>query len=266
MSDSSLSCSSAVYVACGGSVQGTRHIRSSIPCEDAWAHETLPGCLILAIADGLSSSELGGKGAELASTASVGALFDLMKKKEFGKEGIDMPEILRRGVAVGRNALEVCATSENELLSSYGTTLLVVVLMDGTAWCGHIGDGTCITVTGDDATILSAPGNAEYANETPVLTGTDWEKHLRISSGDADAIILATDGCQGALIRKESGDYVPYYPFILPLMKTLKEYYLEGRDCNAEICDLLFSDRMRALSSDDMTLVTGFCSSGVTSE
>lgn len=59
------------YFACGASVAGTRHIRDQIPCEDAWAGVILPGALIIAVADGLSSAEHGGKGADIAVSSSV---------------------------------------------------------------------------------------------------------------------------------------------------------------------------------------------------
>lgn len=249
------------YFACGGSVQGTRHIQGSIPCEDAWAFENLPGCLVLAVADGLSSADYGGKGAEAAVTACVREVAGLIKMTNDDGE-IPVSDIIRDGIARGRSSLTVLAETNEHPLSSYATTLALVVMKGDCVWCGHIGDGVCACVFGDDVSVLSAPGNAEYANETAVLTARTWEKHLRISSGKADAVLLATDGCQGALIRREEGGLQPYKPFIIPLVKALREYVIEGRDCNAEICDLLFSDRMRALSSDDMTLAAGFSSPG----
>jgi hypothetical protein len=36
--------------------------------------------------------------------------------------------------------------------------------------CGHIGDGACAILSGNEVSLLSVPGNTEYANETAVLT------------------------------------------------------------------------------------------------
>lgn len=239
-------------------MQGTRHIRDGIPCEDAWAFDTQCGCLVLAVADGLSSAENGGKGAELVSAASVRAIVDLIKTVTSDGISIDVPEIIQSGIKKGRDVVSSYAEQEDQTISSYATTLIIVVMRGDEVWCGHIGDGVCVTVSGDEVLVLSAPGNIEYANETAVITSRSWEKQLRISSGIADAVLLATDGCQGAVIRREEDGIKPYNPFVLPLVKALREYSAEGRDCNAEICDLLFSERMRALSSDDMTLAAGF--------
>ncbi|MCA1916394.1 PP2C family serine/threonine-protein phosphatase [Methanospirillum hungatei] len=245
------------YIACGASVAGTRHIRDQIPCEDAWAGVILPDALIIAVADGLSSAEYGGKGADIAVSSSVRDATDAYKPGEQ-----DIPALIRSAMSAGREAIHDHALSEGLHISSFATTLLLAVLTPDGAFCGHIGDGACVALSEGEASLLSVPGTAEYANETAVLTAQTWESHCRISHRAADAIICATDGCQGALIRREDGAYVPYSPFVVPLVRSLGEYLDEGRDLNSEIADLLSSSRMRALSSDDMTLAVGFSLSG----
>jgi hypothetical protein len=246
------------YVACGASVAGTRHIRDQIPCEDAWAKAILPGALAIAVADGLSSAESGGKGAEIAVNTSVGIIADaLMADKE-----PDISNLIRMAAGKGRENIERDACLNGVEISSYATTLLVAVLINDCAVCGHIGDGACVTLSADTASVLSLPGPSEYANETAVLTGKNWESQLRISSGTGSAVICATDGCQGAIVRRDEGSFIPYNPFIVPLVRSLESYISEGRDLNLEISDLLTSSRMQALSSDDMTLAVGFCLPG----
>ena len=258
--------SSQKYAAFGACVAGSRHNHDHIPCEDAWGREILPDSLIIAVADGLSSAEHGGKGASLAVASSIKAAVDELRKRgqtdADPEVKTDIPDIIRQAVRAGRDALESCAASEEMPLSSYATTLLIALMSHDGVYCGHIGDGACVIISGEVVSLLSAPGNAEYANETPVLTGKDWEKQLRISIGSGDAVLLATDGCQGALIQKEEGLQIPYGPFIVPLLTSLKRFFLEGRECNSEIADLLSSSRMRALSSDDMTLAAGIRISG----
>ena len=241
------------YIACGASVAGTRHIRDQIPCEDAWARIILSDALIIAIADGLSSAEYGGKGAEIAVSSSVRIAADAYRAGEQ-----DITSLITAAMGAGREHIDNHAISERLDISSLATTLLMAVLTPNGVVCGHIGDGACVTLSEGEASLLSIPGPATYANETAVLTAQNWESQLRISHGAADAIICATDGCQGALIRREDGAYVPYGPFVVPLVRSLEQYVGEGRDLNTEIADLLSSSRMRALSSDDMTLAVGF--------
>ncbi|HOJ97612.1 MAG TPA: PP2C family serine/threonine-protein phosphatase [Methanospirillum sp.] len=242
------------YITCGASVAGTRHIRDQIPCEDAWGGVILPGALILAVADGLSSAEHGGKGAAIAISSGINTAADILRTEQ----DPDIAFIIREAVREGREYIKACARSEGTDISSYATTLLMAVLTPDKVVCGHIGDGACVILSDGKASLLSVPGQTEFVNETAVLTQTNWESHLRITSGRGDAILCATDGCQGALMRREEGAYIPYEPFIVPLVRSLKQYCIENRDLNAELADLLVSSRMRALSSDDMTLAVGF--------
>ncbi len=244
---------SGSFIACGASVAGTRHIRDQIPCEDAWARIILPDALIIAVADGLSSADYGGKGAEIAVSSCIQNAADVYRAGEQ-----DIAALIRTAMGAGRADIDDHALSEGLDISSCATTLLMAVLTPDGVFCGHIGDGACVTLSEGEASLLSTPGSAEYANETAVLTSKNWESQLRISQGTADAVICATDGCQGALIRREDGAYVPYSPFVVPLVRSLEQYVGEGRDLNTEIADLLSSSRMRALSSDDMTLAVGF--------
>ncbi len=243
-----------MYIACGASVAGTRHTHGDRPCEDAWSAVTHSDALILAIADGLSSAPCGGTGATIAVSTSVMHAADLLKADETQ----DPADVLLNAFSTARETIEQSALSCGREISDYATTLLVTILTHDEVICGHIGDGACVTVLDSELSVLSPPGKAEYANETASLTRKNWRQVIRISSGTADAVLCTTDGCQGALIRHEQGSYVPYGPFIIPLVRSLERFAHEERDLNTEIADLLSSPRMQALSSDDMTLAVGF--------
>lgn len=237
------------FLAFGVSVAGVRHIRNQVPCEDSCVHAVFPDCSIIAVADGLSSAGNGKTGAEIGTRACVDAASVLARE-----EGITPEDLIRQAVSAGRSAIQAFAEMEMNPIASYGTTMLIAYVSHAGSWCGHIGDGVAVNVRGDEVSLLSGPGHSEYANETAVLTASDWEKSLRISSGPAGTLVLATDGCQGAVIRRENGRYMPYLPFILPFVHSLYRFVDEKRDVAAEIRDLLSSERMQALSSDDMTL------------
>jgi|GEM_PF-933131 len=243
----------------GASVQGVSHRKSNRSCEDAYAFRYAGVYLIIAVADGVSSVNNGGKGAEIAVNGAVDACSEMIRKGETQGE-----LLISEGISAGRKAILDHAYLEGMPLSSYATTLLLVCISENKVFCGHIGDGAVICVKNEDIHILSEPVRCEYANETTVLTGSDWKCALRRSSGECDVVILVTDGCQNALLRRKNAQFFPYNPFILPLVRSLPDYVRKGEDVNQAISDLLFSEKMQALSSDDMTLVIAFKSPGET--
>lgn len=234
----------------GASVEGYRHRKEQIPCEDAFASAVYQNCPIVAVADGLSSARFGGVAADIASRSCVDAVSTLLKEEKISPE-----DIIRRAIKASRDAVIAAAKEAEASSSDYGTTILLLIIMEGRVWCGHIGDGVAVTINEDSVSLLSGPGESEYANETAVLSAPDWERRLRISVREGSAAVIGTDGCQGALVRKEQGEIVPYRPFILPLVKSLIRFFKEGRDGSAAVMELLRSDRMQQLSADDMTLV-----------
>ena len=243
----------------GASVAGGRHEKNQIPCEDAFASAVYQNVPIVAIADGLSSARFGGLAADIASRSCVDTVTTLLEE---GKKSPE--EIIRRAIRTSRDAV-IAASAEAKLsISDFGTTILLLVIMDGKIWCGHIGDGVAVTINEGSVSLLSGPGQSEYANETAVLAAPDWERVLRISIREGNAAVIGTDGCQGALIRREHGEIVPYEPFILPLVKSLLRFIREGRDGQEAVRDLLRSDRMQQLSSDDMTLAIIYGTGGET--
>lgn len=234
----------------GASVAGYRHQKNQIPCEDAFASVVYQNFPIVAVADGLSSARFGGLAADVASRSCVDAVSTLLK------EGYESPEdIIRKAIHASRDAVVAAAQEAEVPISFFGTTIMLLMIMEGKVWCGHIGDGVAVSINEGSVSLLSGPGVSEYANETAVLSAPDWERALRISVMDGNTAIIGTDGCQGALVRREQGDIVPYEPFILPLVKSLLRFIREGRDGTASVMDLLRSDRMQQLSADDMTLV-----------
>lgn len=238
------------FMVFGASIPGMHHRKDKLPCEDAFGYRNIEDSLVIAVADGVSSAKNGREGADIAVRRSLDAGAWLFREREKHPD-----KIIMEAISESRTALLSHAELEGQPLSSFATTLIVAYISKGRVWCAHVGDGAVVCISGKDLYTLSEPERCEYANETRVLTCHDWEQSLRISSGNADIVLLSTDGCQNVLLNRVNGVTHPYGPFILPLIRSLTDYIQNREDINSAIRDLLLSDRMQALSSDDMTLV-----------
>lgn len=238
------------YIA-GATVTGPRHEKDGVPGQDAWGwQKSTDGTSLIAVADGLSSVRNGGMGSAMSVSALIKATGDN------ALPGLDMtPEGVLSLFVLARKALEEQAAADGTELGEYGTTLLILMYREGRVITGQIGDGMIISGSRGVFSILSIPATAGYANETASLTAPDWEPDLIIRTGTADTLIMATDGCQGVLARKERTGYVPYLPFITPFRKFVMEGARTGRDGNQAISELLLSRKMREFSYDDKTMV-----------
>ena len=236
----------------GACVQGERHIRTGEPCQDAFFWSPIPGGVVTAIADGLSSAVHAETGARIAVERVCRAVVS-----SYGVQSDpDQNDLIRHAIREARRGVIEEAERAGARPSLYGSTLIVAILGNGTLTVGHIGDGIAAGVQKGTTLIISGPGESEYANETACLTQHDWESFLRITEAvHIEALILATDGCQGAIAIRKNGDLNPYDPFILPLVSFIRKKTESGIDPAPDITGLLTSIRMRELSGDDKTLV-----------
>ncbi len=238
------------YIA-GASVTGPRHEKERVPGQDAWGwHRSPDGISLLAVADGLSSVRNGGTG----SAVAVSALIKAAGNNTFPELDLTTEQI-HSFFALARSALEEQAAADGTDICEYGTTLLILMYREGRVITGQVGDGMILSGTRDIFSVLSVPESTGYANETASLTSPDWEPELIIRTGTPDTLIMATDGCQGVLARKEKTGYIPYLPFITPFTGFIRDQARAGRDGNTAITGLLLSQKMQQFSSDDKTMV-----------
>ncbi|PWR70135.1 PP2C family serine/threonine-protein phosphatase [Methanospirillum lacunae] len=238
----------------GSSVRGNRHIQSEQPCQDAYAVAYSKNGWGIAVADGLGSAGHSDAGARIAvDTASKVVIAD------FECPDISVEERIRQAFLKAREAV-IKEASELEISpSEFASTLIVAFYSGERITLGHIGDGIAVGTKKDQAVLLSSPGESEYANETASLIQTDWENQLRITPCfEIDHVIIATDGCQGALAVKRDGRYQPHEPFILPLISFIERKISVNLSPEPDISTLLSSKKMQELSGDDKTLVVIF--------
>ncbi|MER7176063.1 PP2C family serine/threonine-protein phosphatase [Streptomyces mesophilus] len=251
----------------GVSVEGYRHRRTGTPCQDAWDSaqwRTGDGedpVLVLAVADGAGSRPRSQEGAQLAVRLAT---------EHFGREAAELRVPAGDAVhgllhsafqSVCREFL-VAVEQTGAPAQDFATTLTVVVITPD--WLGHlsVGDGLVIVRagTGADGTGLfhllpQAEAASEYSNETVFLTSRDVGRWVRTDCVDdpgIDAVVLSTDGLtQAALTRFQT----PNASFLAAVLGPLESPAKDPDDDEAELAELLRSDRLSAVNADDKTLL-----------
>ena len=241
------------------SAVGVSHEATGTPCQDWGDARRLAGDLLLvAVADGAGSAERSDAGARRAVETALAAL-----AVRFGNQTPeDRPGAIRAAVAEARAGLVQLAAAENQPLAAYATTLTCLVAWPSGAVVGRIGDGFAIVQ--DEAGGLcpvppSRPDRGEYANETVFLTSPtttasgDGDDRLEIAEveGPVRALAVSSDGL--LRLAMELTAYRPHAAFFRPLFAFAAE--ADSTTADGQLAAFLASDRVRARTDDDVTLV-----------
>lgn len=251
----------------GLSVEGYRHRRQGLPCQDACAATATPSVAVLAVADGAGSRPRSEEGARLA----VG-----LATEYFARRAEAAVEV-RPGEAVHellRDALDDVTKNFHERIGpdvqDFATTLTVVVLARG--WIGHltVGDGFVVVRAGTEDgerqfhLLPQAAAASEYSNETVFLTSPDvarWTHTECVLDDGVDGVLLSTDGLAQAMVNRQTGGaQSPNTSFADAVFRSLDTAPDDAQDTN--LAALLRSDRLTALNADDKTLLRAVRANG----
>ncbi|EMF54625.1 MULTISPECIES: PP2C family serine/threonine-protein phosphatase [Streptomyces] len=244
----------------GLSVEGYRHRRQGLPCQDACAATATTSVAVLAVADGAGSRPRSEEGARLAVRLAT---------EHFGRRAeaaLEVPpgeavhDLLRDSLHdVSKDFLDRTGADAQD----FATTLTVVVLAPG--WIGHVtvGDGFVVVRAGTEDgerqfhLLPQAAAASEYSNETVFLTSPDaarWTHTECVADDGVDGVLLSTDGlAQAMLNRAADGAASPNTSFADAVFRSLDTAAEDDRDPN--LAALLRSDRLTALNADDKTLL-----------
>jgi hypothetical protein len=231
----------------GASVTGDAHIRSGLPCQDAFRILVGEGVIAVAVADGLGSASRSDLGAATASEAAASRALELADRNPV--------DASLEAMIAAREALEDLASEGECELSDFACTLMVAVVTSRVA-IAHIGDGAVVGLSAGEPCVLSPPANAEYVNEVDPLTSKDWVDHVRsvLCTDTVDAIGLFTDGCQHAAVRRDNGHLRAHAGFFRPLFDFARSA-VDACEANVALAELLGGRKMSEHSDDDKTLV-----------
>jgi hypothetical protein len=246
----------------GMSVEGYRHRRQGLPCQDACAYTASPSVAVLAVADGAGSRPRSEEGSRLAVDLAM---------EHFGRRAAAAAD-LQPGEAV-HELLEDAYHDVSKMFldhtgadaADFATTLTVVVLAPG--WLGHltVGDGFVVVRAGTEDgerqfhLLPQTAAASEYSNETVFLTSPDATRWLHtdcVSDEGIDGVLLSTDGlAQAALARPGGAPQTPNTSFVDAVFRSLDAPGAVSENAHEGLATLLRSDRLTALNADDKTLL-----------
>lgn len=175
-------------------VKGAGHPR----CDDRFHIDHRNGWIILALADGAGSKSHASWGARRTVRALCDAAAELLAD-EGGSclETKALQQSKAQLVARVHRSLDEEALRLGVSRDALASTLLFAARRDSSPWwvIGHIGDGMVAGLHRDgSASVLSAPRNGEFANETFFVTSDAASDHLRLFRRRAAGIALMSDG------------------------------------------------------------------------
>ncbi len=268
-------CDPSLGWAFGCSRTGASHLKTSKPCEDAFAiysgaSAALP-CIALAIADGHGDPrhDQSGTGASLAVQAAVDELTGFHRmhvhtvpphvlRSEFKA---DFPRRVTRRwrdfVQADARQREIPLSPSTGTVSDdyvrYGTTLISALIVADTILVSQIGDGDVVIVRPDGTIECPIPSETRLVGkETHSLSSRDahllW-RTATLDRGDGGVLIAATDGVSDSFDSSEGEEFLK---FIKSLVDRVKEFGIES--VASSMAGWL--DRYSELASgDDMTIV-----------
>lgn len=268
-------CDPSLGWAFGCSRTGASHIRSSRPCEDAFAiwsgaSSAIP-CIAIAIADGHGDPrhDQSRTGSSLAVRAAIDELTDFHRmhmhtipqhilRSEFKS---DFP---RRVTRRWRESVQADALQREIALTQapgtgpdeyvrYGSTLISALIVADTILIGQIGDGDVILVRPDGTVECPIPCETRLVgSETHSLSSRD--AHLRwrtatLDRGAGGVLIAATDGISDSFDGSEGEEFLK---FVKSLVARVNEFGIESVAGSMKG----WLDRYSEMASgDDMTIV-----------
>ncbi|MDA8065382.1 MAG: PP2C family serine/threonine-protein phosphatase [Thermaerobacter sp.] len=241
----------------GVCVRGPSHVKRRMPCQDDFTWRRLSeGGVVLAVADGAGSARRAEWGARAAVRLAVQGAQGRWTAE--GREGLT--QATQAGMRLARVGLEQLAEKLQIPLRDLACTLMVTVWRLGEVAVAHVGDGAVVGWSVDGTSgyswrLVSAPENAEYVNETRFVTDADWPIGVQLSTGEGLAgVVVFTDGCQRAALRREENSLTPFPGFLTPLARYAAQAG-ERQQVVADLRKLLNSEKLRETSDDDKTLV-----------
>lgn len=228
------------------STAGVAHLRSGRGNDDAFGclsrHD---GTLLLAAADGAGSAAHAAAGARLAVDAGLAAL-------SLATGG--WRSRLATAVSRIRGRLDRHAAERGHQLRDYACTLLLVEVGATRICAGQIGDGAVVVRRRGVNTLLGEPRRGRHVGETDFVTGADIPGRMGVAAAQLagiDGVALLTDGLEPVALQAN----MPFAGFFDPLFDFALAAEQGDRDRNRSLAEFLASERVRARSHDDLTLL-----------
>jgi protein phosphatase len=198
--------------------------------EDALLVE--PERCVFAVADGMGGHPAG----DVASAAAIRRLrADLVEGTDPDRE----PEELVAGALHAAHAAVLEEAAGDDALTGMGTTIVVALVRDDTAWVGHVGDSRAYLLPSEGrlSPVTRDHGAGGYLSQALGLDRGITPDVVPVRLGPGDRLLLCTDGLTNMV-----GD-------------AAIEAVLLGTADAQEACDSLVAAALDAGGSDNVTVV-----------
>jgi len=228
-----------------GSVQGTSHVQSGLPCQDYCVANIAGTTLVAACADGAGSAEL----SQLGSKAAVDRFMELASGN-----AVPTKEQVEAWVDSARERLLEEADANRSTPRQLACTFLAALVGDGWAAFAQVGDGVIVFDGPESYELAFWPDTGEYANTTRFLSEDDYRQHLRVEIVERHISELAvlTDGMQ--MLALDIAGAKVHDRFFAPLFKAVRNGSNEAA-LQTSLLEFMDSKRVNERTDDDKTLL-----------
>ncbi len=245
----------------GVSSQGTSHLKTGDPCQDAHDFRVLScGTLVVAVADGAGTARLAEIGASLAVKTVLESVCSELEVTTGARTDAEWQALLTNAVTGSLRILEEEATARDAALRDFACTLAIAVVRPGEQVAAlQIGDGAVVAQEEDgEVFVVTRPAPSEYLNETTFLVspGAVDGASFVVRHGDIARLAALTDGLQMLALRMPDGD--PHPGFFDPLFRFVAAEK-DPESAKVSLQAFLNSSRVRERADDDLTLFLAAC-------
>lgn len=186
--------------------RGHSHLRNGTPVQDRTKYASRGGVQVLCLADGAGSASHSQFGAQAVVEEGCAVLVELFADYAASNDGVQVKVDL-----LGRLVAKVAAVAERHDVSpdDLASTFLCVAVSGDSFLGAHIGDGVVGYLKHDGLKVISAPDNAEFANQTTFVTSARALESMRLFRGSIDGVsgfILMSDGTGDSLYNPRTGE------------------------------------------------------------
>lgn len=259
------------------SVRGTKHARDGVARQDRVLVGTIKGAFIVAMADGVGSAEMGGRGAAIATRQAIDYLARTLgyalSPMDDGVHGhaycverepdrndlnsIDWPVVIHEALIYAGAEVRNTASRESLPVHDMGTTLTVVAVVGGDVIAGQVGDGLTVvwdSEAGDRAELLC---ESTHQGLDPSWVATVGQKNVsdhihvqKASFREGSHLLVASDGIAPLLLTR----WIPPTPGPRLLLALERELDLGNCD-QGGLARWLRSSIVNERTDDDKTIV-----------
>jgi len=185
-------------------MQGRKHIKENIPCQDKTKICFRNNTYVIALADGAGSARCSHYGAEIVVSSVCEFITDHFDELLQDNDALSVKTKILNYIL---DRLNNEAINKNCTINDMASTLLFVAIKNDVFFVCHIGDGVIGYLKNGELKLISSPENEEFANVTFFVTSKQAPKYTKIFRGKTDGVsgfFLMSDGTSNCLYEKKS--------------------------------------------------------------